>query len=82
MIDYNKNIFFRINKLNCKFEDKNLEKEYQDFRWNKIRNYVRNLMIISEVLNMLIRVDDIRLLGPNAWYIGYHVLGFIAWLFI
>ena len=81
MIDYNKNIFFRINKLNCKFEDKNLEKEYQDFRWNKIRNYVRNLMIISEILNMLIRVDDIRLLGPNIWYIGFHALGFIAWLF-
>ena len=81
MIDYNKNIFFRINKLTCKFEDKSLEREYQDFRWDKIRKYVRNLMIISEVLNMLIRVDDIRLLGPNAWYIGYHVLGFIAWLF-
>jgi len=81
MIDYNNSLFFRINKLTCKFEDKHLEKEYQDFRWDKIRNYVRNLMIISEILNMLIRVDDMRLLGPNIWYIGFHALGFIAWLF-
>jgi len=79
-MDYNKNLFIRISKLTCKFEDKKLEQEYQDFRWDKIRNYVRNLMIISEIFNMLIRADDIRLLGPNPWYIGYHVLGFIAWL--
>ena len=40
MIDFNKNLFFRINKLSCQFEDKNLESEYQDFRWERMRNYV------------------------------------------
>ena len=81
MMDFNKNLLLRISKLTCQFEDRNLEAEYQDFRWEKIRNYVRNLMIISEVFNMLIRADDIRLLGPNPWYISYHVLGFIVWAY-
>ncbi len=81
MIDFNKNLFFRINKLSCQFEDKNLESEYQDFRWERMRNYVRNLLIISEIFNMLIRVDDIRLLGPSPVYIGFHVLGFAAWVY-
>ena len=81
MMDFNKNLFLRISKLTCQFEDRDLEAEYQNFRWEKIRNYVRNLMIISEVFNMLIRADDIRLLGPNLWYIGYHSLGFIVFVF-
>ena len=81
MIDFNKDLFFRINKLTCLFEDKDLELEYQDFRWEKMRNYVRNLLIVSEIFNMLIRVDDIRLLGPSPIYIGFHVLGFAVWVY-
>ena len=81
MIDFNKNLFFRVSKLTCQFEDRDLEMEYQDFRWEKMRNYVRNLLIISEIFNMLIRVDDIRLLGPSPVYIGFHVLGFAAWAY-
>jgi len=81
MIDFNKNLFFHINKLTCKFEDESLEKDYQDFRWNKIRNYVRNLMVISEFFNMLIRLDDIRLIGLNIWYMAYHIIGFVVFLF-
>jgi len=54
-MDHNKNIFLRINKLTCKFEDISLESEYQDFRWDKMKNYIRNLMVISEIFNMLIR---------------------------
>ena len=81
MIDFNKNLFFRINKVSCQFADRDLESEYQDFRWDRMRNYVRNLLIISEIFNMLIRVDDIRLLGPSPVYIGFHVLGFAAWVY-
>ena len=80
-MDFNKNLFFRINKLTGQFEDRNLEKEFRDFRWEKIRNYVRNLLIISQIFNVLINIDDIRLLGPSPWYIGYHALGFGAWMF-
>jgi len=80
-MDYSNSISNRINKITCHFEDGKLEKEYQDFRWNKIRNYVRNLMIISEVFNMLLRIDDIRLLGPNPLYIGFHTLGILFWIF-
>ena len=80
-MDFNKNLFFRINKLTCQFEDRNLEAEYQDFRWEKIRNYVRNLLIISQTFNFLINMDDIRLLGPNPVYISYHLLGFAVWIF-
>ena len=75
-MDFNKNLFFRINKLTGQFEDRNLEKEFRDFRWEKIRNYFRNLLIISQIFNVLINIDDIRLLGPSPWYIGYHALGY------
>ena len=54
-----------ISRITCQFDDRKLEIEFRDFRWGKIRNYVRNLMIISECINMVIRADDIRLLGPN-----------------
>ena len=70
-----------ISRITCQFDDRNLESEFRDFRWEKIRNYVRNLMIISECINMVIRADDIRLLGPNPWYIGYHILSFTLFLF-
>ena len=70
-----------ISRITCQFDDRNLESEFQDFRWEKIRNYVKNLMIISECINMVIRADDIRLLGPNPWYIGYHILSFTLFLF-
>ena len=80
-MDINENLQLRINKLTCQFEDKDLESEYQDFRWEKMRNYVRNLLIIAEVFNMLIRLDDIRLLGPIPIYIGFHLLGFAVWAY-
>ena len=80
-MDISENLQLRINKLTCQFEDKDLESEYQDFRWEKMRNYVRNLLIIAEVFNMLIRLDDIRLLGPIPIYIGFHVLGFAVWVY-
>ena len=70
-----------ISRITCQFDDRKLESEFRDFRWEKIRNYVRNLMIISECINMVIRADDIRLLGPNPWYIGYHILSFTLFLF-
>ena len=68
----------RINKLTCRFEDKELEQEYLDHRWNRIWKYVRNLLIISETFNMLLRFDDIRLLGFNPYYIGYHTFSIIC----
>ena len=68
----------RINKLTCRFEDKELEQEYLTHRWNRIWKYVRNLLIISETFNMLLRIDDIRLLGPNPYYISYHTFSIIC----
>ena len=34
-MDFKKNLFFRINKLNGQFEDRSLEKEFRDFSWEK-----------------------------------------------
>ncbi|SVA47706.1 uncharacterized protein METZ01_LOCUS100560, partial [marine metagenome] len=70
-----------LSRITCQFEDRKLEGEFRDFRWEKIRNYVRNLLIISQIFNVLINIDDIRLLGPSPWYIGYHVLGLTVWIF-
>ena len=70
-----------IRRLTCQFENKELEREFRDFRWEKIRNYVRNLLIISQIFNVLINIDDIRLLGPSPWYIGYHAIAFTVWIF-
>ena len=53
----------KINKISCTFADKILESEYQENKWDKIKNYTRNIIIVMHVLFIPAIIDDFRLLG-------------------
>ena len=65
----------KINRLTCRFEDSALEKEYLEYRWDKVWSYIKILLYFNIPLGFIIRVDDIfiRGAGMNPYYIGYHV---------
>ena len=65
----------KINRLTCRFEDSALEKEYLEYRWDKVWSYIKILLYFNIPLGFIIRVDDIfiRGAGMNPYYLGYHV---------
>ena len=64
----------KINRLTCRFEDSALEKEYLEYRWDKVWSYIKILLYFNIPLGFIIRVDDIfiRGAGMNPYYLGYH----------
>jgi len=67
----------KINKISCTFVDKNLESEYQENKWDKIKNYTRNIIIVMHILFIPAIIDDFRLLGLIPTYIFVQVFSFI-----
>ena len=63
----------KINKIICTFVDKNLESEYQENKWDKIKNYTRNIIIVMHILFIPAIIDDFRLLGLIPTYIFVQV---------
>ena len=66
----------RINKLTCRFEDTNLEKQFLDYRWEKIWKNIKILLYVDISIGFLIRIDDIFIqgVGKNFYYLTYHFL--------
>tara|TARA_B100000886_G_scaffold334013_1_gene288917 strand:- start:2827 stop:4113 length:1287 start_codon:yes stop_codon:yes gene_type:complete len=64
----------KINRLTCRFEDSALEKEYIEYRWDKVWSYIKILLYFNIPLGFIIRIDDIfiRGAGMNPYYLGYH----------
>jgi len=68
-----------VNGFTCRFEDKELEKEYLRYRWNKIWKNIKILLYFDIPIGFIIRVDDIFVqgAGKNFYYLSYHLLSII-----
>ena len=67
-----------INRLTCKFNDKELENQYKEMKWKKNSNYIWNLMILGHIIFLLVILDDINQLGIQPIYISVQIICSIA----
>ena len=74
----------RLNKITCQFEDRELEKEFLNARWEKTWSYIKVLLYFNVPLGFIIRIDDIfiRGAGMNPYYIGYHIFAIALLIFL
>jgi signal transduction histidine kinase len=63
-----------IHRLTCKFNDKELENQYKEMKWEKNSNYIWNLMLLGHIIFLLIILDDINQLGVQPIYISVHII--------
>ena len=54
---------FNIDKLTCRFYEKDLEQEFLEYRWSKIWNNLKILLYCDNTIGILIRFDDIFVQG-------------------
>ena len=52
-----------INRLTCRFENKNLEKEYLKHSWEKTWKYIKILLSVNVPVSLAIIVDDLFVQG-------------------
>lgn len=71
---------FNIDKLTCRFYEKELEQEFLSYRWDKIWNNIKILMYFDITIGMLIRFDDIFIQGAGKapYYLAYHLFSIIV----
>jgi signal transduction histidine kinase len=67
-----------ISRITCKFNDKNLEDQYKEMKWEKNGNYIWNLMLLGHIIFLLIILDDIKQLGIQPIYISVQIICSIA----
>ena len=71
-----------INKFNCTFLDKDLEKEYLEYRWQNIWLSIKLILVFGSIIWVPIRIDDYYTLGGfNSYYITFHIIEFILFIF-
>ena len=65
---------FNIDKISCRFYEKDLEQEFLSYRWTKIWKNVKVLFFFDTLIGMLIRFDDIFIqgVGKAPYYLFYH----------
>ena len=65
---------FNIDKLTCRFYEKDLEQEFLSYRWNKIWKNIKVLLYIDILIGMVVRFDDIFIQGAGKapYYLTYH----------
>ena len=64
----------KINYLTCRFEDQEIENEFQIYRTEKSWKFILFLFYAAFFIGWLIKLDDIKVLGLNSFYISYHFL--------
>ena len=52
-----------INRLTCRFENKNLEKEYLKHSWEKTWKYIKVFLSVNVPVSLAIIVDDLFVQG-------------------
>ena len=70
----------KINSFTIKFEDSELENDYLRFKWKRIWPNLKIFLIAIIIIKLFINIDDIRTLGYNVYYIGYHILDFLIYI--
>ena len=74
-----------INRLTCRFENKNLEKEYLKDSWKRTWKNIKILLSVNVPVSLIIMADDLFVqgVGSNKYYLSYHLFAFILlFLFI
>ena len=72
----------KINYLTCRFEDQELENEFQIYRTEKSWKFILFLFYAAFFIGWLIKLDDIKVLGLNSFYISYHFIEQILFLIL
>ena len=74
-----------INRMTCRFENKNLEKEYLKDSWKRTWKNIKILLSVNVPVSLIIIADDLLVqgVGSNKYYLSYHLFAFILlFLFI
>ena len=73
---------FNIDKLTCRFYEKELEQEFLSYRWGKIWNNIKILLYFDITIGMVIRFDDIFIQGAGKapYYLAYHLFSIVVML--
>ena len=73
---------FNIDKISCRFYEKDLEQEFLKHRWKKIWRNIKILLSIDIPIGLIIRLDDIfkQGVGYNPYYLSYHFFTLIVML--
>ena len=73
---------FNIDKLTCRFYEKELEQEFLSYRWGKIWNNIKILLYFDITIGMVIRFDDIFIqgVGKAPYYLAYHLFSILVML--
>ena len=73
---------FNIDKITCRFYEKDLEKQFLLHRWNKTWRNIKILLSIDIPIGLIIRFDDIFIqeVGKNIYYLSYHIFSLIVML--
>ena len=71
-----------INRLTCRFKNKNLEEEYLKHSWEKTWKYIKILLSVNVPVSLAIIVDDLFVqgVGSNKYYLTYHIFAVILLL--
>lgn len=74
----NENI--NINRLTCRFENKDLEKEYLRDSWSKTWRNIKIILCVDIPIGLIIRADDIFVqgVGQNLYYLSYHFISIVV----
>ena len=73
---------FNIDKLTCRFYEKEMEQEFLSYRWDKIWNNIKILLYFDIIIGMVIRFDDIFIqgVGKAPYYLAYHLFSIVVML--
>ena len=57
----------KINSLTCRFEERALEKEYVEYRWDKVWSYIKILLyfiliIVKKIIQFLFQLSFVKYL--------------------
>ena len=71
---------FNINRLTCRFENKDLEKEYLWDSWSKTWRNIKIILCVDIPISLIIRADDIFVegVGQNLYYLSYHFISIVV----
>ena len=69
-----------INRLTCRFENKNLEKEYLKHSWERSWKNIKIFLSVNVPVSLIIIADDIFVqnVGTNVYYLFSSIFDFTA----
>ena len=68
-----------INRLTCRFENKNLEKEYLKHSWKRSWKNIKIFLSVNVPVSLIIIADDLFVqgVGTNKYYLSFHIFSIL-----